>query len=211
VGHAGAERTSSLDDVFVIRPGFGRRRRNRRGTWVADATEMHRMGPAAAAALTALAATGCTRGATSPTISRAGGVAEMQAGASFHTSLRQAADLNDAFRRVLFTGGRSQVSLMTIPPRTDVGIETYSHVEQVVFVASGEGKAIVGRTEWPLAEGDVVVIPAGTPHAVLNTSIQPLRIVIVETPPRHMDGVVHPTRDAEDADLADRAFGAAAR
>jgi mannose-6-phosphate isomerase-like protein (cupin superfamily) len=135
----------------------------------------------------------------------------MQPAPSFHTSLRQAADLNDAFRRVLFTGARSQVSLMTIQPGATIGVEAHPHVEQLVLVASGSGKAVVGHTEWPLAEGDVVVITPGTPHDVQNTGIEPLRIVTVDTPPRHIDGVVQTTREAADGDLADKAFGAAVR
>jgi mannose-6-phosphate isomerase-like protein (cupin superfamily) len=172
-----------------------------------------RMKTSAALALTALATIGCSSATPSPTSPRARtvGAAEMQPAASFHASIRQAADLNDAFLRVLFTGVRSQVSLMTIPPGADLGVQTFQHVEQLVYVASGRGKAIVGKIDWPLAEGDVVVITPGTPHDVLNTGVDALRIVVIETPPRHIDGVVHPTRDAADTDLADKAFGAAVR
>ena len=166
-------------------------------------------------ALAAVAATlGCSKYTPPPSRAQArggGGVAEMQAAASFHTSVRQAADLNDAFRRVLFTGAKSQIVLMTIPPGTDIGLETYAHVEQVLYVAGGRGKVLVGRTEWPLAEGDLVVVTPGSPHDVINTGVEPLRIVTVDTPPRHMDGVVHSGKEAADTDLADKAFGAAVR
>jgi mannose-6-phosphate isomerase-like protein (cupin superfamily) len=155
---------------------------------------------------------GCSRSAHAPGYAGArGGAAEMQAAPSFHTSLRQAADLNDAYRRVLFTGVRSQIALMTIPPGGEAGTETTPHVEQLVFVSSGQGKAIVGRTEWPLAAGDVVVFAPGAPHDILNTGVEPLRLITTDTPPRHMDGVVHATREAADADVADKAFGAAVR
>jgi mannose-6-phosphate isomerase-like protein (cupin superfamily) len=171
------------------------------------------MRPTALLAIGALATTiGCARSPTAPDSPHGrGGVTEMQPAPSFHTSIQQAADLNDAFHRVLFTGVHSQLVLTTLQPGRDMGTATHAHVEQLVFVASGRGKAIIGRTEWPLAPGDVVVIAPGAPHDIVNTGIEPLRLFTADTPARHMDGVVHPTREDADADVADKAFGAAAR
>jgi mannose-6-phosphate isomerase-like protein (cupin superfamily) len=139
------------------------------------------------------------------------GAAEMQAAASFHTNARQAADLNDAYRRVLFTGVRSQLALMTLAPGEDIGVEVHPHVEQIVLVTSGRGKAIIGRTEWPVTEGDVIVITPGETHDLVNTGSAPLRIFTVYSPPQHMDGVVHLTKEAAESDEADRTFGKAVR
>lgn len=184
-----------------------------RGMCVAAGAGMRITAVRTLCALGALAATlGCSRSAAPPGGPHGrGGVTSMQAAPSFHTSIQQAADLNDAFERVLFTGTRSQIVLRTIQPGRDTGTETYPHVEQIVFVASGQGKAIIGRTEWPIAAGDVVVIAPGAPHDIVNTGVAPLRLFAADAPARHMEGVVHPTREDADADVADKAFGAAVR
>jgi hypothetical protein len=54
-----------------------------------------------------------------------------------------AARSNEDFRRVLFTGERSQLVVMTIPPGGEVGDERHDHVEQTLFCLSGNGMAIL--------------------------------------------------------------------
>lgn len=122
-----------------------------------------------------------------------------------------AARSNDAYRRVLFTGYRTQLALMTIPPFGDIGFETHGSVEQIIFIAEGRGKAILDGAESPLVQGDVVVIPPGTRHDIFNTGVAPLRIYTVYAPPNHLDGRVHPTKADATTDMADEIFGRAVR
>ncbi len=122
-----------------------------------------------------------------------------------------AARSNDAYRRVLFTGYRTQLALMTIPPFGDIGFETHGSVEQIIFVAEGRGKAILDGAESPLVPGDVVVIPPGTRHDIFNAGVAPLRIYTVYAPPNHLDGRVHPTKADATTDMADEIFGRAVR
>jgi len=121
--------------------------------------------------------------------------------------LSAAVKRNRDFRRVLHTGERTQVVAMALPPGVDIGSETHSHVEQLLFVQSGHGKAVLdGKTE-PLGPGDAIVVPAGTKHNVINTGRVPLKLFTVYSPPNHIDGRVHATRADADADNEDEEFG----
>lgn len=48
--------------------------------------------------------------------------------------------------------------------------------------------------------GFAVVVPAGTKHNIINTSIVPLKLYALYAPPNHRDGVVHHTRAEAEAD-----------
>jgi len=147
------------------------------------------------------------------------GVAEAQAAvapeaahrAPFHTNVLQAARSNDAYRRVVFTGVKTQLALMTIPVGGDIGFEMHPNVEQLIFVADGQAKAILDGAESALIPGDVVVVTPGTRHDVVNTGSEPLRIYTVYAPPNHIDGRVQLTKADAEADEADQAFGQAVR
>lgn len=137
--------------------------------------------------------------------------ANAQSARSFHSNVLEQARANEAYRRVLFTGARSQLVLMTIPPGGDIGLESHAHVEQLIFIASGQGKAIVNGVETPIAAGDVLIATPTARHNVVNTGSVPLHIYTVYAPPNHIDGRVHPSKTDAANDKADDAFGAAVR
>jgi len=129
----------------------------------------------------------------------------------FQTNILEEARKNEAYRRVLFTGARSQLVVMTIPPGGDIGLESHAHVEQLIFIASGMGKAIVNGVETPLVPGDVVVATPSSRHNIVNTGLAPLHIYTVYAPPNHIDGRVQPAKVDAKNDKPDEAFGATVR
>ncbi|HEX8793798.1 MAG TPA: cupin domain-containing protein [Polyangiaceae bacterium] len=176
----------------------------------------------AALAALGLSATAVVACAGAPhTANAPAGVTEKQAGASgeaaeahrapFETNVLKAARDNEDYRRVLFTGAKTQLVLMTIVPGGDIGFETHPNVEQLVFIASGQGKAVLDGTVSPVAAGDVIVVTPGSHHDVVNTGSEPLHIYTVYAPPNHIDGRVHRTKADAEADKADEAFGRAVR
>ena len=128
---------------------------------------------------------------------------------SFHVHTLAALNASADFRRILFTGEKSQLVLMTIPPGNDVGAETHAHVEQTLFFASGTGEAELDGETFPIGPGDTVVVTPGTRHNFKNTGAEPLKIITTYAPPNHLDGRVHATKAAAEADAADEAFGEA--
>ena len=126
---------------------------------------------------------------------------------SFHANIYTEAEHNTNFRTVVFTGARSQLVVMDIPPGEEVGEETHHHVEQTLFFLSGSGIAILNNTTYPVIAGDVVVVTPETKHNFINTGTEALKIYTVYAPQNHIDGRIHITRADADADTADEAFG----
>ncbi len=127
----------------------------------------------------------------------------------YQTNIVQATAANENFRHVLFTGAKSQLVVMSIPPGGEVGEETHQNVEQILYFQSGAGEAILDGKTTPIGPGDVVVVTPGTRHNFKNTGSEPLKITTTYAPPNHIDGRLQPTKAAADADVEDEAFGEA--
>jgi len=132
-------------------------------------------------------------------VARSGGV--------YHANIAEQTRHNTAFRRVLHTGARTQLVVMSLPPGGDIGVETHRHVEQTFFVQSGHGLAVLGGVVSSLGPGDALMVPPGTEHNVVNNGRVPLQLYTLYSPPNHLDGRVHRTQADARADAADEAFG----
>jgi mannose-6-phosphate isomerase-like protein (cupin superfamily) len=118
----------------------------------------------------------------------------------YHTDIEKKSLENNFFREVLFTGPHSQLVVMALKPGEEIGQETHPDTDQFIRVEAGEGKAILDGQEYVLADGSAIVIPAGAEHNVINTSsVEPLKLYTVYTPPEHPDGTVHPSKADADA------------
>ena len=126
---------------------------------------------------------------------------------SFHTNVARAATDNDNFRRVLYTGPKSQLVVMCIPADGEIGAEVHKYTEQTLFFISGIGEGELDDEKFGIGPGDAVVVTAGTKHNFHNTGTEPLRLYTVYAPPNHIDGKVHATKAEADADTADEAIG----
>lgn len=126
---------------------------------------------------------------------------------SYKTNIADETRNNNNFRKVLFTGVKSQLVVMEIPAGGEVGEEKHVHVEQTLFFLSGTGKAVLDGEEKTIGPGDVVVVTPGTRHNFISTGSEPLKIYTIYAPPNHIDGRVHKTKADADADVEDEAFG----
>jgi mannose-6-phosphate isomerase-like protein (cupin superfamily) len=112
--------------------------------------------------------------------------------AGYLTNIEEKTRQNSYFRQVLFTAPHSQLVVMTLAPKEEIGMETHAEVDQFIRVEEGSGKAILNDEEHALADGSAVVIPAGTQHNIVNSSSSaPLKLYTIYTPPEHPDGTVH--------------------
>ncbi|GAB4050638.1 cupin domain-containing protein [Catellatospora paridis] len=122
-----------------------------------------------------------------------------------HFTIATVAEQSADFRRVLWTGGHTQLVIMTIPPGGEIGDEVHPGTDQILTFVSGTGEADVAGQTRPVAQGDLVVVPAGTRHNFRNTGANPLVLYTVYGPPDHADGAVHATKEqAEAAEEAGR-------
>jgi len=111
---------------------------------------------------------------------------------------------NTCFRRVLFTGKHAQLVVMSLGPGEEIGDEVHQDVDQFFRIEQGEARFVFNEgQDHPVREGDVVVVPAGTYHNVINTSqTVPLKLSTLYSPPNHPEGTVHKTKaEAEAAEV----------
>ncbi|MGY1796264.1 cupin domain-containing protein [Geodermatophilus sp. SYSU D00525] len=116
-----------------------------------------------------------------------------------HFTIATVAEESPDFRRVLWTGEKTQLVVMTIPPGGEIGEEVHEDIDQILTFVSGIGEAKVGGATKKVAQGDLVVVPAGTKHNFVNTGENPLILYTVYGPPEHADGAVHKTKEEADA------------
>ncbi len=107
---------------------------------------------------------------------------------------------NDAFRRVVLTGKKEQVVVMTIPVGGDIGSEVHPSTDQVLVFVDGEGVAELDGVSSPVRPNDLVFVQAGTRHNFTNTGAGPMRLITIYAPPEHQPGTIHPTKADAEAD-----------
>ena len=112
---------------------------------------------------------------------------------------------NKNFRKVLYTGKNSQLVVMTLKPKEEIGAETHPENDQFVRFEGGRGRVEIDGNKYSVKDGDAVVIPAGAKHNVINTSAsEPLSLYTIYSPPHHEDGTIHKTK--EEAEASDEEF-----
>lgn len=116
-------------------------------------------------------------------------------------SIEKATLKNKNFRKVLFTGRRSQLVVMSLLPREEIGEEVHKNVDQFFRVEAGKARFILkGKEKHLVGDGDAVVVPAGTRHNVINVSAtKSLKLYTIYSPPNHPDGTVHKTKAEAEA------------
>ncbi len=103
---------------------------------------------------------------------------------------------NPFFRQVLFTAEHCQLVVMCLQPGEDIGDEVHHDTDQFFRIEEGEAKFIFDEVEENLVRnGDAVVVPAGTHHNVINTSMtKTLLLYTIYSPPNHAPGTIHRTK-----------------
>ena len=103
---------------------------------------------------------------------------------------------NENFRKVLFTGPHSQLVLMSLLPKEEIGMEVHHDVDQFIRIEEGEGLAILNGEETPLLDDFAIVIPSGTNHNIINTSdSRKMKLYSIYSPSEHPDGTIDKTKD----------------
>ena len=119
----------------------------------------------------------------------------------FKTNIERETLKNRNFRKVIYTGKNSQLVLMSLKPKEEIGLETHPENDQFLRFEGGTGRVIVDDSKYTVKDGDAVVIPAGAKHNVVNTSgTEELKIYTIYSPPHHKDGIVHKTKEQAESD-----------
>ena len=111
---------------------------------------------------------------------------------------------NTNFRKVLYTGKNSQLVLMSLKPKEEIGMEVHEENDQFFRFEKGEGKCIIDENEYDLKDGVAIVVPAGAQHNIINTSeTEELKMYTIYSPAHHKDGIVRATKEEAEANDAE--------
>jgi mannose-6-phosphate isomerase-like protein (cupin superfamily) len=123
----------------------------------------------------------------------------------FVVNIEDATLSNANYRTTLWTGVHLQMTVMSIPPGGDVGLEVHSDRDQFLRIEAGRARVQMGPTETDLTfdrdvEDDwVVLVPAGSWHNITNIGADALQLYSLYAPPEHPHGTTHVTKAAADA------------
>ena len=118
----------------------------------------------------------------------------------FNSNIEQDTLENNNFRKVLYTGKYSQLVLMSLLPKEEIGMETHPDNDQFFRFESGIGKCIIDGNKYELENGSVVIVPAGAKHNIINISdTENLKLYTIYSPAHHKDGIVRETKKEAEA------------
>ncbi len=119
---------------------------------------------------------------------------------AYKTNIEKETIENENYRKVLFTGEKIQLVVMSLKPGEDIPLETHSHIDQFIRVEKGNAYAKVGEEEFNLVDDDIIIIPAGKEHYVKNTSEnEELKLYSIYADPEHKPNTIHKTKEEADA------------
>lgn len=124
----------------------------------------------------------------------------------FVVDIEKATLANENYRATLWTGKYLQMTVMSIEPGHDIGLEVHEDHDQFLRVEEGKGRVQMGPKKDDLSfdkvvEDDwVVLVPAGSWHNITNIGDGPLKVYSLYAPPEHPHGTVHATKAEADED-----------
>ena len=111
---------------------------------------------------------------------------------------------NRNFRKVLYTGKHSQLVLMSLLPKEEIGMEVHPDNDQFFRFEKGEGKCLIDGNEYAVGDGAAIVVPAGAQHNIINVSeTDELKLYTIYSPAHHKDGIVRATKAEAEANEAE--------
>lgn len=122
----------------------------------------------------------------------------------FCTNIEAATLENSNYRKVLYTSKHSQLVLMSLRPKEEIGMEVHEENDQFFRFETGQGKCIIDGNEYEVGDGVAVVVPAGAQHNVINTSeTEELKLYTIYSPAHHKDQIVRSTKEEAEANEAE--------
>lgn len=119
----------------------------------------------------------------------------------FATNIEQLTENNQNFRTTLWTGQHLQITLMSLLPGEDIGLEQHNDLDQFIRIEKGKGMVMMGdqpdapNFQQTVYEDYAFVIPAGKWHNLTNIGTTPLKLYSIYAPVQHPFNTVHVTKE----------------
>ena len=85
-------------------------------------------------------------------------------------------------------GNRNQsLAEAIIPAGKQTVLHRHNHSEEIYHITAGHGVMQLGEEKFEIRIGDTIAIPPGTPHAIENYGVEPLKILCSCSPPYSHD------------------------
>ena len=116
---------------------------------------------------------------------------------------------NSDYRAVVWSGRYLQVTLMSIPVGSDIGLEMHPETDQFLRLDAGRGRVQIGPAkdqltfEKEVSDGWCILVPAGSWHNVTNIGEEPMKVYAVYAPAHHKPGKIHKTASDAATDVDD--------
>ena len=110
---------------------------------------------------------------------------------------------NQNFRTTWWTGKQLQMTVMSIQPGDDIGLEVHQKGDQFIRVEEGTARVQMGTSKTNLSYDKTVgddwamFIPEGYWHNISNAGNEELKVYVLYAPPEHPAGTIHPTKASE--------------
>lgn len=122
----------------------------------------------------------------------------------FYTNIETDTVANTNFRKVLYTGKNTQLVLMSIAVGSEIGSEVHTENDQFFRFEAGKGQVFIDDSVYEVGDGDVIIVPAGAKHNVVNVSeTEALQLYTLYSPPHHKDGIIRATKEEAEANEED--------
>lgn len=124
--------------------------------------------------------------------------------APYIANLNAATIKNTNYRSALWTGNEMQMTVMSIPPNGNIGLEIHPDTDQFFYIEQGQGMAMIGEDKNNLYfrhnvfPGFAIIVPSGKWHDIKNTGKTDLKLFTIYAPPHHPRGTVHITKKDSD-------------
>ena len=106
---------------------------------------------------------------------------------------------NENFRTTKWTGRNLQMTVMSLKPGEEIGLEKHDEGDQFIRVEKGNARVVMGMSkdkmtfDKKVSDDWAIFIPSGFWHNIINEGNKPLKIYVIYAPPEHPAGTLHKT------------------
>ncbi|PKN68720.1 MAG: cupin domain-containing protein [Deltaproteobacteria bacterium HGW-Deltaproteobacteria-12] len=112
---------------------------------------------------------------------------------------------NENFRTTKWTGRNLQMTVMSVKPGGEIGLEKHDGGDQFIRVEKGNARVVMGASKGKMtfdktiSNDWAIFIPAGFWHNIINEGDKPLKVYVIYAPPEHPAGTMHKTFEESEA------------